>query len=43
MEVETVKLPGALTMGISYIVGSIFPLAPYFFLPGARRCPSPFC
>ncbi|GAC1427916.1 MAG: hypothetical protein NVSMB65_00970 [Chloroflexota bacterium] len=39
MEVETVKLPGALTMGISYIVGSIFPLAPYFFLPVSTALP----
>ncbi len=28
---ETVKIPEALTMGISYIVGSIFPLIAYFF------------
>lgn len=33
IEVETVKIPEALTMGISYIIGSVFPLAPYFFLP----------
>jgi VIT1/CCC1 family predicted Fe2+/Mn2+ transporter len=33
IETSTVKIPEALTMGISYIVGSIFPLAPYFFLP----------
>lgn len=32
VEPSTVKVPEALTMGISYIVGSIFPLAPYFFL-----------
>ncbi len=32
-EVDTVKIPEALTMGISYIVGSIFPLIAYFFLP----------
>ncbi len=32
-EVSTVKIPEALTMGISYIVGSIFPLIAYFFLP----------
>jgi VIT1/CCC1 family predicted Fe2+/Mn2+ transporter len=33
LEPSTVRIPEALTMGISYIVGSIFPLAPYFFLP----------
>lgn len=32
LEPGTVKVPEALTMGGSYIVGSIFPLAPYFFL-----------
>ncbi len=31
IDTSTVKIPEALTMGISYIVGSIFPLAPYFF------------
>jgi len=31
IETGTVKTPEALTMGVSYIVGSIFPLAPYFF------------
>jgi predicted membrane protein (TIGR00267 family) len=39
METSTVKIPEALTMGISYIVGSIFPLAPYFFLPVHRALP----
>ena len=39
MEVETVNLPGALTMGLSYIVGSIFPLAPYFFLSVGTALP----
>ncbi len=33
MDPETVKVPEALTMGVSYIVGSIFPLIAYFFLP----------
>ncbi|HZC07397.1 MAG TPA: VIT1/CCC1 transporter family protein [Ktedonobacterales bacterium] len=32
-DVETVKIPEALTIGISYIVGSIFPLIAYFFFP----------
>jgi vacuolar iron transporter family protein len=32
-ESSTVKVPEALTIAISYIVGSIFPLAPYFFVP----------
>lgn len=31
--VSAVKIPEALTMGISYIVGSFFPLISYFFLP----------
>lgn len=30
---STVKIPEALTMGASYIVGSIFPLIAYFFFP----------
>lgn len=30
---STVKVPEALTMGISYIIGSIFPLIAYFFFP----------
>jgi vacuolar iron transporter family protein len=33
LEPRTVKVPEALTMGVSYIVGSIFPLAPYIFVP----------
>lgn len=33
MHPDTVKLPEALTMGISYIIGSIFPLIAYFFFP----------
>ena len=33
LEPSTVRIPEALTMGVSYIVGSIFPLAPYFLLP----------
>lgn len=32
-DVSTVKMPEALTMSVSYIVGSIFPLIAYFFLP----------
>ena len=30
---DTVRIPEALTMGVSYIIGSIFPLIAYFFLP----------
>ena len=30
---DTVRIPEALTMGVSYIIGSIFPLVAYFFLP----------
>jgi vacuolar iron transporter family protein len=33
VDTRTLRLPEAGTMGISYIVGSIFPLAPYFFFP----------
>lgn len=33
MGVSAVKVPEALTMGVSYLVGSIFPLIAYFFLP----------
>ena len=37
--VSTVKIPEALTMGISYIVGSFFPLIAYFFLPIPQALP----
>lgn len=30
---DTVRIPEALTMGVSYIIGSVFPLVAYFFLP----------
>jgi VIT1/CCC1 family predicted Fe2+/Mn2+ transporter len=33
MDISTVQIPEALTMGVSYIVGSFFPLIAYFFLP----------
>lgn len=33
VEPETVKIPEALTIGISYIIASIVPLIAYFFLP----------
>ena len=33
MEVPTVRSAEALTMGVSYIIGSIFPLIAYFFFP----------
>jgi len=33
LEPETVKIPEALTIGLSYLVGSIFPLIAYFFFP----------
>lgn len=33
LDVETVRVPEALTIGVSYIVGSIFPLIAYFFFP----------
>lgn len=33
LEPQTVKTAEALTIGVSYIIGSIFPLIAYFFLP----------
>lgn len=40
---DTVKLPEALTMGISYIVGSLFPLIAYFFFPISLAFPLSLC
>src|SRR5258708_25529639 len=37
--VSTGQIPEALTMGISYIVGSFFPLIAYFFLPIPQPLP----
>jgi VIT1/CCC1 family predicted Fe2+/Mn2+ transporter len=42
LDPDPVRVPEALTMGLSYIVGSIFPLAPYFFLPVVRAIPISF-
>lgn len=42
LEVATVKLPEALTMGVAYIIGSIFPLIAYFFLPIPLALPVSF-
>lgn len=42
LEVTTVKLPEAFTMGASYIIGSIFPLIAYFFLPVPTALPVSF-
>jgi VIT1/CCC1 family predicted Fe2+/Mn2+ transporter len=39
-EPDTTRLPEALTMGVSYIVASIFPLLPYFFLPVPQAFPA---
>ena len=36
---STVRIPEALTMGVSYIAGSIFPLIAYFFLPVSHALP----
>ena len=33
LEPETAKISAAMTIGVSYIVGSIVPLAAYFFFP----------
>ena len=39
LDPEAVRIPEALTMGISYIVGSVFPLIAYFFLPVSQALP----
>jgi vacuolar iron transporter family protein len=39
LEPETVKVPEALTIGGSYLVGSIFPLIAYFFFPVSIALP----
>ena len=39
LQPDTVKLPEALTIGGSYLVGSIFPLIAYFFFPIAVALP----
>jgi VIT1/CCC1 family predicted Fe2+/Mn2+ transporter len=33
LEPQTVRIPEALTIGVSYLIGSIFPLLSYFFFP----------
>jgi VIT1/CCC1 family predicted Fe2+/Mn2+ transporter len=33
LEPDTVKIPEAITIAVSYLVGSFFPLIAYFFLP----------
>lgn len=33
LDPETVKVSGAMTIGASYLIGSIFPLVAYFFFP----------
>jgi vacuolar iron transporter family protein len=42
LDVSTVRLPEALTMGASYVIGSIFPLIAYFFLPVPDALPVSF-
>jgi VIT1/CCC1 family predicted Fe2+/Mn2+ transporter len=39
LDPETAKLPESLTMGLSYLIGSIFPLIAYFFLPVPQALP----
>jgi VIT1/CCC1 family predicted Fe2+/Mn2+ transporter len=39
LEPETVKVPEALTIAVSYLVGSFFPLIAYFFLPIEQALP----
>src|SRR5260370_15395412 len=43
MQPDTVKLPEALTMGVSYIIGSIFPLIASFFFPINIAFPLSLC
>jgi vacuolar iron transporter family protein len=43
MHPDTVKLPETLTMGISYIIGSVFPLIAYFFFPINIALPFSLC
>ena len=43
MQPDTVRIPEALTMGISYIIGSIFPLIAYFFFPIHIAFPVSLC
>ncbi len=43
MHPDTVKLPEALTMGVSYIIGSIFPLIAYYFFPITIAFPLSLC
>jgi len=40
LDPETVRVPEALTIGLSYVVGSIFPLIAYFFLPIPSAIPA---
>jgi VIT1/CCC1 family predicted Fe2+/Mn2+ transporter len=39
LDPQTVRIPEALTMALSYVIGSIFPLIAYFFLPVASAIP----
>jgi VIT1/CCC1 family predicted Fe2+/Mn2+ transporter len=39
LEPQTVKIPEALTIAVSYLVGSFFPLIAYFFLPIPQALP----
>ena len=39
LEPDTVKIPEALTIAVSYLVGSFFPLIAYFFLPIEQALP----
>ena len=39
MDQRTVQIPEALTMGVSYVIGSFFPLIAYFILPVMQALP----
>lgn len=39
MDPQTTKIPEAITMGVSYVIASIFPLSAYFFLPVPQAFP----
>jgi VIT1/CCC1 family predicted Fe2+/Mn2+ transporter len=43
MQPDTARLPEAFTMGVSYIIGSIFPLIAYFFFPIPFAFPVSIC
>jgi vacuolar iron transporter family protein len=39
LDPQTVRIPEAVTIALSYVIGSMFPLVAYFFLPVAEAIP----